>query len=81
MYTCLEECDKEVAEYAKRHAAMGILGQDSDYTIYNTAPYYFSINHLNLETLDTLVYDRAALSRVLHLSVDQLPVLSCLIGR
>ncbi|RXG58961.1 Constitutive coactivator of peroxisome proliferator-activated receptor gamma [Armadillidium vulgare] len=80
VYTCLDECDKEVAEYAKRHGSMGILGQDSDYTIYNTAPYYFSINHLNLETLDTLAYDRASLSRVLGITVDQLPILSCLIG-
>ena len=80
VYTCLDECDKEVAEYAKMNGAMGILGQDSDYTIYNTSPYYFSSNHLNLETLDTLVYDRAALCKVLHLSIEQLPVLSCLIG-
>ncbi|KAK8734393.1 hypothetical protein OTU49_006165 [Cherax quadricarinatus] len=80
VYTCLDECDKAVAEYAKKYGAMGILGQDSDYIIYNTAHYYFSINHLNLETLDTIMYDRNALSRVLHISVDQLPVLSCLIG-
>lgn len=81
VYTCMEECDKAVAEYAKKYGAMGILGQDSDYVIYNTAHYYFSINHLNLETLDTIMYDRNALSRHLHLSVDQLPVLSCLIGK
>ncbi|XP_045132827.1 LOW QUALITY PROTEIN: constitutive coactivator of peroxisome proliferator-activated receptor gamma-like [Portunus trituberculatus] len=80
VYTCLEECDKAVAEYAKIHGAMGILGQDSDYIIYNTAHYYFSINHLNLETLDTVMYDRNALCRVLHIAVDQLPLLSCLIG-
>lgn len=80
VYTCLDECDKAVAEYAKRHGAMGILGQDSDYIIYNTAHYYFSINHLNLETLDTVMYDRNALCRVLHIAVDQLPLLSCLIG-
>lgn len=80
VYTCLDECDKAVAEYAKKHGAMGILGQDSDYIIYNTSYYYFSINHLNLETLDTIMYDRNALARVLRLSVDQLPVLSCLIG-
>ncbi|KAG7160037.1 Constitutive coactivator of peroxisome proliferator-activated receptor gamma-like, partial [Homarus americanus] len=80
VFTCLDECDKAVAEYAKKFGAMGILGQDSDYIIYNTSHYYFSINHLNLETLDTIMYDRNALSRVLHITIDQLPVLSCLIG-
>ncbi|XP_076068067.1 constitutive coactivator of peroxisome proliferator-activated receptor gamma-like isoform X2 [Oratosquilla oratoria] len=80
VYICLDECDTEVAEFAKRKGAMGILGQDSDYLIYNTAHYYFSINHLNIETLDTMVYDRAALARVLHIGIDQLPLLSCLIG-
>ena len=80
VYTCLDECDKAVAEYAKKHGAMGILGQDSDYIIYNTSYYYFSINHLNLETLDTIMYDRNALARMLRITVDQLPVLSCLIG-
>ncbi|KAK4306303.1 hypothetical protein Pmani_021854 [Petrolisthes manimaculis] len=80
VFTCLDECDKVVAEYAKKNGAMGILGQDSDYVIYNTANYYFSINHLNLETLDTVMYDRLALTRVLHITIDQLPVLSCLIG-
>ena len=80
VYTVEDECDKAVAEYAKRHAAMGILGQDSDYTIYCTAPYYFSVNHLNMETLDTMMYDRSALARHLNLKIDQLPMLSCLIG-
>ncbi|XP_069190183.1 constitutive coactivator of peroxisome proliferator-activated receptor gamma-like [Procambarus clarkii] len=80
VYTCLDECDKAVAEYAKKYGAMGILGQDSDYIIYHTAHYYFSINHLNLETLDTIMYDRNALARILHITVDQLPLLSCLIG-
>ena len=81
VYTCEEECDKGVAEYAKRHGAIGILGQDSDYTIYSTAHYYFSINHLNLETLDTIVYDRSTMARTLQIGVDQLPLLSCLIGK
>ncbi|CAL4059145.1 unnamed protein product, partial [Meganyctiphanes norvegica] len=80
VHTSLDECDKTVADYAKKHGAMGILGQDSDYVIYNTAHYYFSINHLNLETLDTTVYDRASMCRFLEINIDQLPLLSCLIG-
>ncbi|OWK63158.1 Constitutive coactivator of peroxisome proliferator-activated receptor gamma [Lonchura striata] len=46
----LQEADLEVAAYGLQHNCIGILGQDSDYLIYDTCP-YFSIENLRLDRL------------------------------
>uniref|UniRef100_A0A8C9G0H5 Constitutive coactivator of peroxisome proliferator-activated receptor gamma n=1 Tax=Pavo cristatus TaxID=9049 RepID=A0A8C9G0H5_PAVCR len=75
----LQEADFEVAAYALQHNCMGILGQDSDYLIYNTSP-YFSIEKLCLDRLVTVMYSREDLCRALGLSVKHLPLFACLLG-
>ncbi|CAG0924575.1 unnamed protein product, partial [Notodromas monacha] len=79
-YTSVNECDIEVAEYAVRHECFGILAQDSDYMIFDSAPYYLSSQFLNIESLETTNYDREAFAWHLGLNVDQLPLLASLIG-
>ncbi|XP_040523812.2 constitutive coactivator of peroxisome proliferator-activated receptor gamma isoform X2 [Gallus gallus] len=75
----LQEADFEVAAYGLQHNCMGILGQDSDYLIYNTSP-YFSIENLCLDRLVTVMYSREDLCRVLGLSMKHLPLFACLLG-
>ncbi|CAH2251092.1 Hypothetical predicted protein [Pelobates cultripes] len=73
------EADYEVAAYGLQNNCLGILGEDSDYLIFNTVP-YFSINKLNLDNLVTLMYSRENLCRALGLRISDLPLLSCLLG-
>ncbi|XP_035394532.1 constitutive coactivator of peroxisome proliferator-activated receptor gamma [Cygnus atratus] len=75
----LQEADFEVAAYGLQHNCIGILGQDSDYLIYNTSP-YFSIEKLCLDKLVTVMYCREALCRALGLSMTHLPLFACLLG-
>ncbi|NXY06305.1 F120B protein, partial [Pteruthius melanotis] len=75
----LQEADFEVAAYGLQHNCIGILGQDSDYLIYNTCP-YFSIENLNLDRLVTVMYSREVLCRVLGISLTHLPLFACLLG-
>ncbi|XP_065536428.1 constitutive coactivator of peroxisome proliferator-activated receptor gamma isoform X7 [Lathamus discolor] len=75
----LREADFEVAAYGLQHNCIGILGQDSDYLIYNTCP-YFSIGKLCLDRLVTVMYSREDLCRVLGLSLTHLPLFACLLG-
>ncbi|NWW82991.1 F120B protein, partial [Climacteris rufus] len=75
----LQEADFEVAAYGLQHNCMGILGQDSDYLIYNTCP-YFSIENLRLDRLVTVMYSREDLCRVLGISLTHLPLFACLLG-
>ncbi|XP_071595009.1 constitutive coactivator of peroxisome proliferator-activated receptor gamma isoform X2 [Heliangelus exortis] len=75
----LQEADFEVAAYGLQHHCIGILGQDSDYLIYNTCP-YFSIEKLNLDSLVTVMYSREDLCHVLGLSLTDLPLFACLLG-
>ncbi|OXB73813.1 UNVERIFIED_CONTAM: hypothetical protein H355_013314 [Colinus virginianus] len=75
----LQEADFEVAAYGLQHNCMGILGQDSDYLIYNTSP-YFSIEKLCLDRLVTVMYSREDLCRALGLSMMHLPLFACLLG-
>ncbi|KAI6071935.1 Constitutive coactivator of peroxisome proliferator-activated receptor gamma isoform X1 [Aix galericulata] len=75
----LKEADFEVAAYGLQHNCIGILGQDSDYLIYNTSP-YFSIEKLCLDKLVTVMYCREALCHALGLTLTHLPLFACLLG-
>ncbi|XP_061846894.1 constitutive coactivator of peroxisome proliferator-activated receptor gamma isoform X2 [Colius striatus] len=75
----LQEADFEVAAYGLQHNCMGILGQDSDYLIYDTCP-YFSIEKLRLDRLVTVMYSREDLCHSLGLSLTHLPLFACLLG-
>ncbi|NXN01921.1 F120B protein, partial [Sylvia borin] len=75
----LQEADFEVAAYGLQHNCIGILGQDSDYLIYNTCP-YFSIENLHLDRLVTVMYSREVLCRVLGIRLTHLPLFACLLG-
>uniref|UniRef100_A0A8D2M5K9 Constitutive coactivator of peroxisome proliferator-activated receptor gamma n=2 Tax=Zonotrichia albicollis TaxID=44394 RepID=A0A8D2M5K9_ZONAL len=75
----LQEADFEVAAYGLQHKCIGILGQDSDYLIYDTCP-YFSIENLHLDRLVTVMYSREVLCRVLGISLAHLPLFACLLG-
>ncbi|XP_051854153.1 constitutive coactivator of peroxisome proliferator-activated receptor gamma isoform X2 [Antechinus flavipes] len=75
----LQEADYEVASYGLQNNCLGILGEDTDYLIYNTCP-YFSINKLCLDSLVTVMFSRENLCQSLGLSVTDLPLLACLLG-
>ncbi|KAJ7401144.1 Constitutive coactivator of peroxisome proliferator-activated receptor gamma [Pitangus sulphuratus] len=75
----LQEADFEVAAYGLQHNCIGILGQDSDYLIYNTCP-YFSIENLRLDRLVTVMYSREELCHALGISLTHLPLFACLLG-
>ncbi|XP_054346260.1 constitutive coactivator of peroxisome proliferator-activated receptor gamma isoform X3 [Pongo pygmaeus] len=75
----LQEADYEVASYGLQHNCLGILGEDTDYLIYDTCP-YFSISELCLESLDTVMLCREKLCESLGLRVADLPLLACLLG-
>lgn len=78
-FCSVREGDYEVADYALSHNCMGILGQDTDFVIYNTVP-YLSISKLHLNSMTTVLFSREKLCRVLQLHVHDLPLLSCLLG-
>ncbi|XP_057383884.1 constitutive coactivator of peroxisome proliferator-activated receptor gamma isoform X3 [Balaenoptera acutorostrata] len=75
----LQEADYEVASYGLRNNCLGILGEDTDYLIYDTCP-YFSISELSLDSLDTVMLCREKLCQSLGLSLSDLPLLACLLG-
>ncbi|XP_022049234.2 constitutive coactivator of peroxisome proliferator-activated receptor gamma [Acanthochromis polyacanthus] len=79
VYCSVREADYEIANYARQHGSMGILGQDSDFIIYDSAP-YLSVTKLWMKGLTTVMYDQQRLCQTLGLSVTQLPLLACLLG-
>ncbi|GLG99193.1 Constitutive coactivator of peroxisome proliferator-activated receptor gamma [Gryllus bimaculatus] len=76
----VKECDEEIAAYAKQHNCFAILGQDTDYIIYDGPQYYFSSRYLNIDKMTTKNYDRRALCRHLKLSLGLLPLFATLVG-
>ncbi|XP_061736088.1 constitutive coactivator of peroxisome proliferator-activated receptor gamma isoform X3 [Nerophis ophidion] len=79
VFSSVQEADYEIASYARRHGCMGILGQDSDFIIFDSAP-YLSVAKLHLDSLTTVLYDRQRLCQAIGLYVSQLPLLACLLG-
>ncbi|XP_068587179.1 constitutive coactivator of peroxisome proliferator-activated receptor gamma [Cebidichthys violaceus] len=79
VFCSVQEADYEIASYARQHGSMGILGQDSDFIIYDSAP-YLSVAKLRIDSLTTVMYDRQRLCRTIGLTVTQLPLLACLLG-
>ncbi|XP_030271468.1 constitutive coactivator of peroxisome proliferator-activated receptor gamma [Sparus aurata] len=79
VFSSVQEADYEIASYARQHGSLGILGQDSDFIIYDSAP-YLSVAKLRTDSLTTVLYDRQRLCRTIGLAVTQLPLLACLLG-
>ncbi|XP_054471763.1 constitutive coactivator of peroxisome proliferator-activated receptor gamma [Anoplopoma fimbria] len=79
VFCSVQEADYEIASYARQHGSMGILSQDSDFIIYDSAP-YVSVAKLRIDNLTTVMYDRERLCRTIGLTVTQLPLLACLLG-
>ncbi|XP_008308755.1 constitutive coactivator of peroxisome proliferator-activated receptor gamma [Cynoglossus semilaevis] len=79
VFCSVTEADHEIANYAHEHGCMGILGQDSDFIIYNSAP-YFSVEKLRINSLTTILYDRQKFCQAVGLTVNQLPLLACILG-
>ncbi|KAM7135817.1 constitutive coactivator of peroxisome proliferator-activated receptor gamma isoform 2-T2 [Molossus nigricans] len=75
----LQEADYEVAAYGLQHHCLGILGEDTDYLVYDTCP-YFSISELCLDSLSTTMLCREKLCESLGLRLADLPLLACLLG-
>uniref|UniRef100_A0A672GK24 Family with sequence similarity 120B n=1 Tax=Salarias fasciatus TaxID=181472 RepID=A0A672GK24_SALFA len=78
VFCSVQETDYEIANYARQNNCMGILGQDTDFIIYDSAP-YFSVSKLWMKTLITVMYDRHKLCQNIGLTTAQLPLLSCLL--
>ncbi|XP_076141653.1 constitutive coactivator of peroxisome proliferator-activated receptor gamma isoform X1 [Alosa pseudoharengus] len=71
--------DYEIASYANNQNCMGILGQDSDYVIYDTVP-YLSAGKLCLQSMTTVLFSRERLCHALGLEKTDLPLMACLLG-
>ncbi|KAL1434336.1 hypothetical protein MTO96_011964 [Rhipicephalus appendiculatus] len=81
VFYAVEECDTEVCRYAESHyECFAILGQDTDFAIFNMRVRYFSCLHLDVDRLQTRAYSSEALARQLCLHRELLPLFACLAG-
>lgn len=81
VFYALEECDLEAARYADKHPeCFALLGQDTDFVMFNMRVLYLSTLNLNTHTLTTKAYHPGALAHHLQLAPHQLPLFACLAG-
>ncbi|KAG9344349.1 hypothetical protein JZ751_011018 [Albula glossodonta] len=78
-WSTVREADYEIASYALQHNCMGILSQDTDFLIFDTAP-YLSVNWLRLDRMSTVMFSREMLCQALRLHLWDLPLLACILG-
>ncbi|KAI4904572.1 hypothetical protein NFI96_019005 [Prochilodus magdalenae] len=75
----VREGDYEIAQYALSNNCMCILGQDTDFVIYDTVP-YLSITQLRLDSMTTVRFYHEKLCHILKLQKSDLPLLACILG-
>ncbi|XP_069696026.1 constitutive coactivator of peroxisome proliferator-activated receptor gamma-like isoform X1 [Periplaneta americana] len=76
----VEECDWEIAEFARKEGCFAVLSGDSDFAILQGARYYFLVDDLDLATMTTSVFIRDDLLTALGLQSHQLFLLASLLG-
>lgn len=74
------ECDAELAKYACEHKAMAVIGDDTDFLIFEGDWRYWSAKDIDFDTLKTIEYDRTVLRKNLGLSYQQLPLFATLLS-
>lgn len=80
VYSSIRECDLEIAEYAFKKKCMAILAQDTDFVIFKSAKYYWSIKNFNFRHMTTYNYDRDKLASSIGIYSTELPLLASLLG-
>lgn len=66
----MREADYEIASYAYQHDSMGILGQDSDFIIYDRFVKVITLLHLDFQSAFLwLQNDRCNLNTVLNFTL------------
>ncbi|XP_038056556.1 constitutive coactivator of peroxisome proliferator-activated receptor gamma-like [Patiria miniata] len=80
VYCSFIEADRAIFHYYKKYQCFGVLGQDSDFLVFDIHN-YFSLNSLYFERgLGIKRYDKERLCRQLRLQPFHLPLLACLMG-
>lgn len=87
-YSVRNECDVEIAQYAKRHNAFAVITSDTDFLIFDGSYKFWSAKELrimasrkNMEDKEiwTLEFDRDGLKNFLALSQHHLPIFATLL--
>ncbi|KAG9275082.1 constitutive coactivator of peroxisome proliferator-activated receptor gamma [Astyanax mexicanus] len=79
VWCSVREGDYEIAQFALSNNCMAILGNDTDFVIYDTVP-YLSIAKLKLESMTTVQFSREKLCNILKLQKSDLPLFACILG-
>ena len=77
-----QDADKACAALIEKYNAFGVLSEDTDFMVlqFSVQTCVFSVNNLNMETLDTILYDRSKVAKNLGLELKELPVFATLKG-
>lgn len=83
-YSIEHECDLEIAQYAKRHNAVAVISNDSDFLIFDGPWSLWSYNGIEVRRTrlkaTCLKYGRNDVARNLNLLTYQLPLFATLMG-
>lgn len=82
-YSVRHECDLEVAQYAKRHNAIAVITNDTDFLIFDGPWRFWSSQEIlvtSTNRLKTVEYNRNGIANVCSLSQYQLPLFATLVA-
>lgn len=74
------DCDLELANYARDNNAFAVLSNDSDFLIYSGNWRVWNMQKLNYYQLTVVEYDKCALKSYLKLEQHQMPIYATLMG-
>lgn len=82
-FSTKHEADLELAQYAKRHNAMAVISDDTDFLIFEGPWRLWSAQQIQIGSarqLKTLEYNRFGIKNTLSLTKHQLPLFATLLG-
>lgn len=77
------ECDLEIANYAKKHNALAVITNDTDFLIFDGNWKFWSSQDVHLtqsNRLKTIEYNRNGIANILSLAKHQLPLFATLLA-
>lgn len=75
------ECDMAIADYANKNNALAVVGDDTDFIIFEGNWKYWSTADLDMQNITTMEYNKIGLREHIGLSPQQMPLFAALYGQ
>lgn len=74
------ECDMAIADYAGKNNALAVIGDDTDFIIFEGNWKFWSASDMDMQNITTMEYNKIGLREHINLSDKQMPLFAAMYG-